>query len=96
MTEWNVQAIGQLADVTVSELATSSGVNAAKPAGHRRTYLKEIRELVDAPVYVGHDFPIDVPLNGPLFIDDALSTVVVPPDCIVRRSRYGGFVIELQ
>ena len=96
MTEWNIQAIGQLADVTVSELATSSGVNSAKPAGHRRTYLKEIRELVDVPVYVGHDFPIEVPLNGPLFIDDALSTVVVPPDCIVRRSRHGGFVIELQ
>lgn len=95
MTEWHVQAIGQLANVTIPEVVVPSGGSSLKPAGHRRAYLKETRDRVDVPVYTGIDFPIEATLNGPLFIDDAFSTVVVPADCNVRRSRYGGFVIEL-
>jgi N-methylhydantoinase A len=95
MTEWHVQAIGRLANVSIPEVSASADANGANPTSRRRAYLKEARDRIDVPVYTGTGLPTNKVLDGPLFIDDVLSTVVVPSDCTVRRSRYSSFVIEL-
>ena len=95
ITEWNVQAIGLLDDVVLPRLSSRGRDRAARPSSHRRCYLRETREHVDVPVLSGTNLPLEQTIEGPLLVDDALSTLVVDPGATVRLSPFGSYLVEL-
>ncbi len=93
ITEWNVQAIGQLQDVDFPELTPDGRI--ATPIATRRSFLRELDTHVDVPVLQGERLPLEQEFEGPVFIEDPLSTIVVNPGARVRLSRFGSYIIDL-
>ena len=92
-TEWNVQAHGSVAEVTLPDISRT--VTPAPPHASRQVYFKEIRQTVDVPVYGPLSLPVGQEIGGPVLIDEALTTIVIPPGANVRLSRFGNYVVTL-
>jgi N-methylhydantoinase A len=50
---------------------------------------------VDTAVYDGTLMPPDAEVNGPAIIEEPTSTLVVPPDAIVRTTSLGNYLVEV-
>jgi N-methylhydantoinase A len=92
-TEWNVQARGQLAEIALPDISASASPSA--PIGTRRLYLAEQKRAVDVPVYGPLALPVEREVDGPLLIDESLTTIVIPSGARVKLSRYGNYVVRL-
>jgi N-methylhydantoinase A len=93
-TEWNVQAIGRLQNVSLPQ---SDGPAATpEPSSSRMAYFREAGGLVETPVYGSGVLPVDVPFEGPVIIDEKLTTIVVPPHATCRLTPHGSYVVDLQ
>jgi N-methylhydantoinase A len=93
ITEWNVLAIGKLTDIQLPDI--SAGHVAKGPAGTRKAYFRELRGSADVPVYGPLSLEIDKPVDGPLIIDEVLTTIVVSPGSSITLSRYGNYVVDI-
>lgn len=91
ITEWNVLAVGKLTDINLPDISKDQEPKA--PIGTRKAYFRELRKTVEAPVYGPLSLEIDKPVQGPLIIDEALTTIVVGPTSSVTLSRFGNYVI---
>lgn len=63
------------------------------PARHRRDWRRGGAVLAGVPVLALPDVPAE-PVGGPLFLEDAYTTVAVPPDASARRDAQGGVLLE--
>ncbi len=59
---------------------------------HARTWFRDGESLSDVPVV--HLEGIES-LRGPAFLEDAYTTIAVPPRTIARRDRLGGILLEI-
>jgi N-methylhydantoinase A len=92
-TEWNVQARGQLAEVTLPDISKTASPSLAKSS--RKVYFKDVKKTIDVPVYGPLSLPIEQDIQGPLLIDESLTTIVIDPGAKVRLSRFGNYVVRL-
>jgi N-methylhydantoinase A len=92
-TEWNVQARGRTDDITLPEVS-QTGMHVG-PMGSRSIYIKESRKRIDVPAYGPLGLPIDEEVEGPLVIDELLTTIVVEPGVRISLSRLGNYIIHL-
>jgi N-methylhydantoinase A len=95
ITEWNLQAVGLLADVELPKVALDgrSLEQAAKP--RRMAYFREVADTVSVPVFDGRWMPPDAEIAGPAIVDEPLTTIVVPPAARIHMSVYGNYLIDL-
>ena len=82
-----------MAEVTLPDISRT--VTPAPPHASRQVYFKEIRQTVDVPVYGPLSLPVGQEIGGPVLIDEALTTIVIPPGANVRLSRFGNYVVTL-
>ncbi|MDQ6433213.1 hydantoinase/oxoprolinase family protein [Mesorhizobium sp. LHD-90] len=94
ITEWNVLAIGKLTDIRLPDI--SAGHLPKPPTSSRRAYFRELSAAVDVPVYGPMALEIDRAVEGPLIIDEVLTTIVVGPKSSVTLTRYGNYVVDIQ
>jgi len=92
-TEWNVKAHGRIADIELPDISKTAKVS--PPTGTRKVYFKGLKEALDVPVYGPLSLPIGERIDGPLLIDDSLTTVVIEPGSTVRMTRFGNYIIEI-
>lgn len=91
VTEWNVHAVG------VPE-RLDPPVVPAEPAGERvwrDTYFRETKSTVRTRVAGPDELETDLRYDGPLVIDERLTTIVVGPGSSVRRTKYGNYLVDL-
>lgn len=93
ITEWNVLAVGKLTDINLPDI--SAGHTPSAPIGTRLAYFRELRKSVEVPVYGPLALEIDKPVEGPLIIDESLTTLVVGPNASVRLTRFGNYVVDI-
>jgi N-methylhydantoinase A len=78
--------------------ATARGAVAADGGeAHRRTSRSAIFDGAwhDTAIYMGGSIPVGVELTGPLIIEEATSTLVVPPDAALRVTTLGNYMVEV-
>jgi N-methylhydantoinase A len=92
-TEWNVRARGQVDDVTLPEI--SGPEKRIGPSSIRSVYFKQLRKRIDVPVYGPLSLPIEEDIEGPLLIDEHLTTIVIEPGVQIRLSALGNYVIDV-
>jgi len=95
ITEWNIQAIGLLADVDLPKVHSAERSLERAGKGLRKAYFREAGGVVDVPVFDGRHLPAGHPITGPAIIDESLTTIVVPPRSRVTMSDYGNYLIDL-
>lgn len=95
ITEWNLQAVGRLADVDLPKIESGGRVRDKAVKTSRQAYFRELGKVADVPVFDGRFFPVGERIAGPAIIDEPLTTIVVPPDAAVTMSEYGNYLIEM-
>jgi N-methylhydantoinase A len=85
--------------ITISKPATTGfegarSVTPKKEATKRKAYFGVEHGLIATPVLDTAEVPTTA-MKGPLLIDTYDSTIVVPPDCRIKRSLKGNLVITL-
>ena len=89
-------AIGELsgASKTIGRLIEADKPRLGAPKGRRRVLFEQ--GAFDTPVYERDDMPIDVALEGPLVIEERVSTTIVHPGDRVRLLAQGSILIETE
>jgi N-methylhydantoinase A/oxoprolinase/acetone carboxylase beta subunit len=93
-TEWSVNAHGRVAEIQPVDIRKSAREQG--PVGTRRVYFNNRKATFDVPVYGPVSLPIDKWVEGPLLVDETLTTIVIEPGAAVRLSKYGNYVVELR
>jgi N-methylhydantoinase A len=88
---WTATASVRLHDTLAFEATPPSAADPLAPRS-RRVYFADVGH-VDVPVYRLTALPTNTALLGPMIIDSAFTTVVVPPRSSVRRVSSGSLII---
>ena len=64
-----------------------------EPSSMRAVYFQETGMIVDAPVLSAAELDSEDALHGPAIVDAPLTTIVVPPGCVARRTATGGVIV---
>ena len=93
IVEINVHAIGELPATSLPDLKSSK--ETPSPATYRSAYFREMGRIDRLPIYPGSALGAGDEIKGPALIEEALTTIVVPPRASVRVSRYGNYRIRV-
>jgi N-methylhydantoinase A len=87
-------AIGEIFSTTnaIGRLIDADKPRSGKPKGSRRVLFEQ--GAFDCPVYDRDDMPIEQSLEGPLVIEERVSTTIVHPGDRARLMRQGPILIE--
>jgi N-methylhydantoinase A len=67
----------------------------AKPRGTRSVFFKQLDGRVDVPVYGPLALPVGVPVDGPILIDEHLTTLMIEPGSRVTLTPIGNYIVDL-
>ena len=78
-------------------LKVEGGKGAASAAlkGKRKAWLADRNKFADMPVYDRYALPVGAAVKGPAIIEEASSTMIVPPGARARVDRAGNLWVEL-
>lgn len=93
-TEWNLLAIGRLAEDRVVTSPASPAI-AVGPARHRTAFVKAAGGAVDLPVHDLAGLNPGARLRGPALVESRLTVTLVPPDATATIVADGGVMIDL-
>jgi len=93
-TEWNLRAIGRLAKRGLPDLEPAERVE--RDQEFRDVFFREVGEPVRTPIAGPGDLRIGQPVEGPLVIDERLTTIVVGPNATVTLTAKGNYVVDLR
>lgn len=91
ITEWNVSAVGTAPRFDPPVVPTEP----AAAQNFRDTYFRETKSTVRTRVAGPNELETDVAYDGPLVIDERLTTIVVGPGSMVRRTKFGNYLVDL-
>ena len=96
---WEVESIRVRASVPATRIAaapvTAAGAGADLPVNSRNTCWFDGTGPVDTPRIDRDRLPVDLKVQGPAIIEDAVSTVVVEPGATAWTDRFGHLHIRL-
>lgn len=70
---------------------TSSGALRSR----RPAYFRDLGGYVDTPVYTGAKLPLAAAIEGPAVLEEATTSLVVPPGHVVKVSEHGDYIVEM-
>ena len=78
-------------------LKVEGGKGAASAAlkGKRKAWLADRNKFADMPVYDRYALPVGAAVKGPAIIEEASSTMIVPPGARARVDRAGNLLVDL-
>lgn len=93
---WKIRATGLTPETGLNEqqLNGETPENASRKSA-RMAYFKEMNEKVDTPVYNGDKLKAGNKIVGPAIIEEPTTNLVVFPNEVVRVSKYGSYIVEL-
>jgi N-methylhydantoinase A/oxoprolinase/acetone carboxylase beta subunit len=75
------------------DVALTSAAASTDTGAHRRAYFGDDLGWVDAELVTRFDL-IGEPIRGPIIVEEATTTVVVPPDWDARSDEHGNIVLR--
>lgn len=94
-TDWRVVAIGDIPRVKLPEQDYVGEDATPALKGKREVFFTEAGEFVETPVYDGSRLAHGNRMEGPAIIEEATTTVVVPPVSRLIVNRWGDYRMEL-
>lgn len=94
---WKVRAIGKgvVGEVKLKEMEFRSKKPSSKALiGKRKAYFKELRGMVETPIYLGEELGYGNEFSGPAVIEEPTTTVVLPPGSRATVQKFGSYYIE--
>jgi N-methylhydantoinase A len=89
---WRVEATGEIAAGGPYAGSSSAHVSDPPPYSHRKAYFDG--EIVNCRAFKSIDLGPGPTLDGPLFVDDPNTTIVVPPGSVLSITPSGHYRIR--
>src|SRR5690625_1556061 len=88
-----VTAIGLLAPLKIAPQTQAQP--SASPASYRRIFFENTGWIDAVPIYQGSDIAYGFRATGPLIVEEATTTIVVPPEDEIEMSPTGDYLIHI-
>jgi len=92
---WSARAISETPEFTIIERDRDKGNSLSGKNGKRKAFFKESGGMVNTSIYRGDNLRDGELLHGPAIIEEATTTIVIPPDCVTKVTTHGNYLIEI-
>jgi N-methylhydantoinase A len=92
---WSARAIAVTPEFRLMERPRRQRDSVANSVGQREAYFKESGGMVNTLIYRGTELSYGDIFSGPAIIEEATTTIVIPPGCSVEVTKYGDYLIDV-
>jgi len=93
---WMARAVLPIPKLRLRELPQGTADSSAAVVSHRPAYFREAGGMVDTRVFQGDDLTSGNVVEGPAIIEEATTTVVIPPGVRARVTQFGNYWIDVR
>jgi N-methylhydantoinase A len=92
---WSARAVAATPEFQLLERPSRKGDSVPKSMGQREAYFKGSGGMVNTLIYRGIELRYGDVAAGPAIIEEATTTIVIPPGCTVEVTKYGDYLIDI-